>query len=1020
MSSTPIVNPRRFAGSRQKTCCGKLAGCACRRPDSGITSIQNHFSGNFSANLNTFSNFNKCKVDRCKIKCQTNNMVLPLNNFKSTVNGRNYSILTDENLNCNSVNIIYLITCNVCKIQYVGETSRNFSIRMKERLYQIRKCENNGGGSNISEGSQYIYRHFCQDDLHRGTPLEKRIRFQIIEKVRTDDLPSNDPKIITKRRTDRELYWIAKLRTAYPLGLNDMINGLGIRGKATDAGFTDYNHFRISNLCDQKPPRNHRRKNRHRKKKRGNFSNTLFESFANTLNDTYENNPSKLENLIFLKSRTFLTRFFISPYSSQLNHRLRYILESRVNFLRKIRPERKETEPIAWTVKFSHKIFDDLQLNTILNNSYLLKLLPTSLRKQFKIRKVYSYTQPISTKILNYNKALKATGIMSYENISDMSCDCADSPFKNEHFGHIITGDLNIIREPRLHKLCSFGTKFRETPPLDLSSIKKQLKSDIDNLCKKIARKFKNPISALKTWRKKFFKFICQKLYFYSKTRRYEPPILSHTACRNELKRLQKLFIITVVDKASGNFAFTCKKFYYLKLAEELGLNNPTPGNDTYQPTPDSEADICDKIKTNLDKFKIIPPDEQCKLALLYQTPKFHKNPPKMRYIAGNVKTVTSTLDEKVALILKMCKSHFRNLCKIYEEYSGVKHFFDVETSLEVKNMFDGIHGKANTISINDFSTLYTLFDHNHLLKNMTWLLGTLSKNSGKQCIKLDFNKARWVLNANELNTFTITEIIEMIDMLIRGTYIKSFGHIFRQVKGMIMGGKSSGWLSDCSLMVDEFLYIREKISKGLRTEAINLKFFRRYRDDCTTLNCNDFLNTAQEIYPPSLSLTQENDSPYMANVLDMEVKITDNNCITKIYCKTDHFPFNVISLPYLESNIESNLCYKVFYSQLIRFQRLSTFRNDFEERTRHLAFILIERGYKRVLLERQFCRAVSSYISEFQKWSLPCSLNFWFNNIMDSTASNPRTTPSVPNSFSQPASGLDIRSNARTVASQP
>ena len=220
--------------------------------------------------------------------------------------------------------------------------------------------------------------------------------------------------------------------------------------------------------------------------------------------------------------------------------------------------------------------------------------------------------------------------------------------------------------------------------------------------------------------------------------------------------------------------------------------------------------------------------------------------------------------------------------------------------------------------------------------------------------------------------------------------------------------------------MVDEFLYIREKISKGLRTEAINLKFFRRYRDDCTTLNCNDFLNTAQEIYPPSLSLTQVNDSPYMANVLDMEVKITDNNCITKIYCKTDHFPFNVISLPYLESNIESNLCYKVFYSQLIRFQRLSTFRDDFEERTRHLAFILIERGYKRVLLERQFCRAVSSYISEFQKWSLPCSLNFWFNNIMDSTASNPRTTPSVPNSFSQPASGSDIRSIARTVASQP
>ena len=29
-----------------------------------------------------------------------------------------------------------------------------------------------------------------------------------------------------------------------------------------------------------------------------------------------------------------------------------------------------------------------------------------------------------------------------------------------------------------------------------------------------------------------------------------------------------------------------------------------------------------------------------------------------------------------------------------------------------------------------------------------------------------------------------------------------------RQAKGIIMGSKSSGWLSDCSLMVDEYKYV--------------------------------------------------------------------------------------------------------------------------------------------------------------------------------------------------------------------
>ena len=109
----------------------------------------------------------------------------------------------------------------------------------------------------------------------------------------------------------------------------------------------------------------------------------------------------------------------------------------------------------------------------------------------------------------------------------------------------------------------------------------------------------------------------------------------------------------------------------------------------------------------------------------------------------------------------------------------------------------------------------------------------------------------------------------------------------------------------------------------------------------CTTLNFDKFIDITGEMYPPSLSLTQENDDPNFANVLDMEVSIRDLQCNTKIYCKTDHFPFEVISFPFLESNIDESLCYRVFYSQLIRFQRLCSEKRDFELRTKHLKLIL-------------------------------------------------------------------------------
>ena len=225
-----------------------------------------------------------------------------------------------------------------------------------------------------------------------------------------------------------------------------------------------------------------------------------------------------------------------------------------------------------------------------------------------------------------------------------------------------------------------------------------------------------------------------------------------------------------------------------------------------------------------------------------------------------------------------------------------------------------------------------------------------------------------------------------MIEYLVRNSFIKAFGNLFRQAKGVIMGGKSSGWLSDCSLMVDEFKYVDTKVKSGFLADACKLKLFRRYRDDCTSLNFDNFLTVAADIYPPSLTLTQENELPDRVNVLDMVAEIQDGRIVTKVYCKTDHFPFQVISLPFLDSNIDTKICYKVFYGQVIRFQRLSSFKVDFEDRVKFLAAILQNRGYRYDFLQRQFCRAIDRYVSEFQKWTLPLDLRSWFADITRSS----------------------------------
>ena len=173
------------------------------------------------------------------------------------------------------------------------------------------------------------------------------------------------------------------------------------------------------------------------------------------------------------------------------------------------------------------------------------------------------------------------------------------------------------------------------------------------------------------------------------------------------------------------------------------------------------------------------------------------------------------------------------------------------------------------------------------------------------------------------------------------------------------------------------------KFRAGLMEEVDRLRFFRRYRDDCTSINMGDFIQVASEIYPPSLTLTQENEWPNKANVLDMVAEVKDGSIVTSVYCKTDHFPFGVISFPFLDSNMDTRVCYRVFYGQIIRFQRLTSFRSDFENRTKFLADILLARGYDMGTLRRQFCRAIEKYTSEFQKWALPLDLVQWFQQIV-------------------------------------
>ena len=100
--------------------------------------------------------------------------------------------------NCQSKNIIYVLTCNNCNIQYVGQTSNSLNTRLRGHIYDIRH------NNHAKPVSNHFNNGRCDvDDLN----------VTIVERV-----TSRDVNVLLRS----EESWIRHLQSAVPSGLNIM------------------------------------------------------------------------------------------------------------------------------------------------------------------------------------------------------------------------------------------------------------------------------------------------------------------------------------------------------------------------------------------------------------------------------------------------------------------------------------------------------------------------------------------------------------------------------------------------------------------------------------------------------------------------------------------------------------------------------------------------------------------------------------------------------------------------------
>ena len=122
----------------------------------------------------------KCARARCK--------TCPFIYNVEKLSGPKRSIKITDQFTCTSANVIYCITCTLCKKLYIGETGRRLGDRFREHLRDVEKDD--------KDASKPVARHFnlpnhskqhmavCGLSLHQGSTesrktLEQRFIFQI-------------------------------------------------------------------------------------------------------------------------------------------------------------------------------------------------------------------------------------------------------------------------------------------------------------------------------------------------------------------------------------------------------------------------------------------------------------------------------------------------------------------------------------------------------------------------------------------------------------------------------------------------------------------------------------------------------------------------------------------------------------------------------------------------------------------------------------------------------------------------
>ena len=170
---------------------------AVKCPSTSVESLENTCGDGLKTKIKNHNSKYGCKL------CHT---LSTKDHFVSSSTHRVYEAAIPNNitsLDCNCTNVIYLITCRKCRLQYVGETAQ----LLRERIRHHNSCINHPERDHTC---RILSEHFS-----KGLCKNATFTVNIIEKLQGSGRDENGviDSAITSIRRKKETDWMLKLRT---------------------------------------------------------------------------------------------------------------------------------------------------------------------------------------------------------------------------------------------------------------------------------------------------------------------------------------------------------------------------------------------------------------------------------------------------------------------------------------------------------------------------------------------------------------------------------------------------------------------------------------------------------------------------------------------------------------------------------------------------------------------------------------------------------------------------------------